>query len=969
MKKFWWITVAGLLGMASGWASAAVSLVASVPPYGWTVLPGSQRQFYVSETGGTLHTMTWSVVSGDVTLASTNLPTVLATFGPSTGTCSITGAVGAPPHTVTSTTTAVIRATSVDDPTKHADFPVNVCAKTTNVQIIPAYQQAFPSQKVGLQSILWGNTDETGTWTITSQPGGGNGAFVPSSVVAGCETGGSFKCLDVVFAATVAGRYTIKYTSHDDATKNATSIVYVTTGSGAGSATPAYAVTPNDKTQPVACAVDPGMTGTAYAVGPTHANHTLNSVFNGSVPDGSTIRVFNEDTTGLAPTEYHEYIQNKTVGTAGQGVYLCGVPDSFGNLPIIDGNNSTGAVGEHLYGGAVGAGIVNGFGGGWGAGTPYGYYQTGPAGPNYYTIAGLHVRNAQPGVPFFYPGAPLITAISRLANEVTATINVADVSVVYPCGGQVNVTGITGGATSFNGSFLLDTCAGSTISWAQTGPNESGTTSGASQGKGQYGVGSGCLMNRTGSYISMIGNHAESCTNGIVTYANGNNNAWAVVTQDILIRGNHVEKSGVFGDALEHQMYLQSYWQVIEGNLLDNYLSGAQGADLKLRGLHNIVRYNYLGDGTSTTIDMPEDQDASSWQDFLSYFDLSGWFDLGDLLGADRLTGLQESFLSDIVYGNIGNNPTAGFQRHYGMDHQSCVPPAVFPATCVVNARQGVFYDYNNTQAQAIIVNENGSNGGGIQNGYTTLLAGRYYAANNSFYTTDTRGMEFGRYPSLIGEFHTNMMATGSFGSLASPIVGGNYNGGTGQGWGGTCDGTCSWQLSTPIENHSTGIGTPNFLSTATIPYNATTFVPITGYVANLPVRLQWDVNANATIPRLNPLTIGAVDTGSPPTLTSMALTPSSPGMVIGGSPLTLTCTATYSDASTGACVSPTVANGTPAVASNTGLTFTALTAGTTSVTASIGAVNSPPDVITVSLPPPPLTITGNIKITGSVRF
>lgn len=120
--------------------------------------------------------------------------------------------------------------------------------------------------------------------------------------------------------------------------------------------------------------------------------------------------------------------------------------------------------------------------------------------------------------------------------------------------------------------------------------------------------------------------------------------------------------------------------------------------------------------------------------------------------------------------------------------------------------------------------------------------------------------------------------------------------------------------------------------------------------------------------------TIGAVTsspgtaTVNPPTLVSMAV--SSVSMVAGSS-ATPTCTATYSDSSTGACSGPVWHSASPLVAtvnSSSGL-VTGVSAGTSAITTTIGAVTSSPGTATVTATPPPtlvaMTVSGVSLVVG----
>ncbi len=234
-------------------AVAQVSITANTPAYNFQVLPGSTRQINVNIAGGTINRVNWSVLSTTggayatlTTPAATryhrlrslpSLPTVQVNIGSGAGTCSISGSIGA--YTVSSTATVTVQAQSVDDTSKTAKILFNVCAKTTNVIVAPAYQQAYKSQHRTIQSWVSGDTDETGTWSIVSQPSGGNAVLADTTN------------RDADFVATVTGRYTLKYTSNSNSSQSATAIVYVSPNS-----MPSYAATPNG-TEPRECYVDP----------------------------------------------------------------------------------------------------------------------------------------------------------------------------------------------------------------------------------------------------------------------------------------------------------------------------------------------------------------------------------------------------------------------------------------------------------------------------------------------------------------------------------------------------------------------------------------------------------------------------------------------------------------------------------------------------------------------------------------
>ena len=783
---------------------ARVAVTANVPAYNFQVLPGSTRQINVNITGGTLNTVNWSWQStgtkaatasfttpaaSGVSTVGAGLATVQVNIGAATGNenCTINGSVGA--YTVTSPVQITVTAQSVDDPTKTGTFVFNVCAKTTTVVVAPAYQQAYQGQHMTLQSWVSGDTDETGTWSIVSQPGGGNGVLADTTN------------RDTDFVATVTGRYTIQYTSHSNPAKSATAIVYVSPN-----AMPSYVSTPN-RSAPHECYVDPALTGKDYEVGAGKAYATISSTpAIGSLAPGSIIRIWNTDTTGSNPSTFHEYYQIASTGTPTQPIVMCGVPDSLGNLPIVDGSNATGQSDINTDGAAAGAGIVSV----WTNGSHYGYWQAGSAGPSYVSITGLHIRNANVNYSYYPPGSATLT---------------------------------------------------------------------------KYGGFVGCVSLYSGTYIDVSGNELDNCGLGLFTMENANN-GWATITQAVTVMGNHIQYAGEVGDYSEHEAYFQAWYGLMQGNLLDNFTSGAEGGGVKWRGVEGIFRYNDLGSGPSRDFDLVENQDAASYVTFEGYLGAPGdtecddsFLCLGDTLGANGLAAYQESAQKDFIYGNTIFGTSAQAQIHYAEDN-----------TGGMNDRNGTLYFYSNTLDNAQIVFDTGENG----DGYNPYLTQRIDARNNILWArtkawSGITQMEFGSYASIILNAATNLMQSGTF-TIAIPIEGAIWQDGTAEGWSSTCDGTCLWPLTVPLNTHLYGLSNANYLTTGTLPYNGTTLVPVagsaaieagtalSGVLATMPVRWQYSIATNSLTPRLDPLTVGAEDypavVAAPPAPTGLTATP-----------------------------------------------------------------------------------------------
>lgn len=352
-----------------------VGISVAQPEFGFNVIPGSTRRIFATVTNGSSNQVTWAVKSGSATLSS-NAGSWIDVTAPSTGSsCSFAQAAGA--WSVTSSSQFVVEATSSDDPTKVFDLTFNVCSPKVQLDVVPFYRTLYASQAADIQSIIKGSTDSNVHWAITSQPTGGNGSLTDTT------------SRDAVFSATVPGRYVLTATSQADSTASATATMYVT-----GHSMP-YHVTPN-MTEPVDCTVDPAMLGTVYDVGPSQTFKTLASVPFPSMIAGSTVRLHNEDTTGLNPTAYHEYVQiSQTGATAAQPIRICGVPDSSGNLPVLDASGATGRSDDSTA--TVGSALlsVQSL-----AGTSvYPQY----SGPAYIVVEGIKFQNAQAGESYTAP--------------------------------------------------------------------------------------------------------------------------------------------------------------------------------------------------------------------------------------------------------------------------------------------------------------------------------------------------------------------------------------------------------------------------------------------------------------------------------------------------------------------------------------------------------------------------------------
>jgi hypothetical protein len=149
--------------------------------------------------------------------------------------------------------------------------------------------------------------------------------------------------------------------------------------------------------------------------------------------------------------------------------------------------------------------------------------------------------------------------------------------------------------------------------------------------------------------------------------------------------------------------------------------------------------------------------------------------------------------------------------------------------------------------------------------------------------------MEFATSAAIVLDATTNLLQANTF-TISPPILGALWQDGTAAGWPNNCNGTCPWPLTIPINTHLYGLSAANYLTSSTLPYNATTFIPPAGSAAiaagtelsgnplsSMPVRWQYNVATAALTPRIDPLTLGAADSST--STVSVAATPTfSPG-------------------------------------------------------------------------------------------
>jgi hypothetical protein len=746
---------------AAATSEGPVGITVAQPGFGFNVIPGSERRIFATVTNGTSNEVTWRVKSGTATLSSTSGLWVDVTAGASGTTCSFT-----PPNTqgqyaVTSNTTFTIEATATDDVTKVADVTFNVCNPAVSVNIVPFYRTLYVNQPADVQSFIVGSVDQTVHWAITSQPSGGDGKLSDSTL------------RDTVFTATVAGRYILTATSNADQSKNSTAIMYVT-----GHAMP-FKVTPN-QTEPVDCTVDPAMLGKVYEVGPSQAFKTLASVPFPTMTPGSTVRVHNEDKTGLHPTEYHEYVQISQQATPTQPFRMCGVPDSLGNLPILDAANATGRSDTSIYAPPYGVITLH-------SSSNWSFWPTYTAGADI-VVEGFHIRNARTGTSYTAPD-------------------------------------------------------GSTAQWQD------------------YSAG---LRINQGHNTTFVGNDVENCGEGGFTAFNTNGASYSSSDLNVLWEGNHFHANGAIGSYLDHQLYLQAWAEVVQFNRIDDFEPGADGANLKSRGVQSVIRYNYLGPGAGRQMDLVDVQDGPDMMSFEGF--LSGGVtgsnhgvNPKDIFPADNIAAWQEAWHSHFVYGNIYLDKS-GVPIHFSEDQSGGEV-----------SRKGSLYWYNNTFHEQLCPECAGqkwtlfdtSAGGGSFLPHVEWQTIQVF--NNVIWMDDPTKpvFQWNNYTTFIGVAGKNLI-TANWGSN-------NQTAGAGAGSGWTTDlNSLAYQGATNIGSHLTGFNSTNLTPVSTMPFDANTFIlngvqagssAVPEAICEMPARFTFLPSLGYAVPRVASPNTGATDT------------------------------------------------------------------------------------------------------------
>jgi len=725
----------------------AISIAIGQPGFGFNIIPGSVRRIFATVTNGVTNQLTWTVKSGGATLSASSGSWIDVT-APSIGSsCTVSGTSATP--AIISNSTFTIEATSTEDSSRKADLTLNVCKPSVQTSIVPAYRTLYSNQAADLQSLIVGSTNSSVTWTISSTPSAGDAKLVDTTV------------RDTVFSASAPGRYIVTATSTADHTKVANAVMYVT-----GHAMP-YRVTRN-RTEPIDCSVDPALLGQTYEVGPSQPYKRLQEVPLTSMPSGSTIRLHNEDASGTSPTVFNEYVQLKHTTIPDQPIRLCGVPDQYGSLPIIDGTNASGRADTSLK--VAGTGLITI------GGTQVASSWPAFSGAQNISVEGVHLRNARP-----------------------------DLSLVLPNGGNA--------------------------AWSSS---------------------AACLLIEEGHDINVTGVELENCATGGASLWNAA--SWNNSSLNHLWEGNYVHANAAPGVVTNHQLYLQAWGQVVQFNRIDAIAAGSAGANLKSRGIQDVIRYNYFGDGASRELDLVDVQGAAPFMSFASYFRQNpGSYSM------DQLAAWQEAWNEHFVYGNLYQNSASATPIHFAYDVDGGEP-----------ARKGDLFWYNNTFYQPqctlcagqplTLFDQSGPNGTYLpQTEFPTVQA-----FNNITWTNPAAfGFEWNNFSGFIGAGGNNILAA-NWGTDT-------LQGGTGDGWNSVSN-SAAYQNASNLPLHVTGFTSSSIKAVPSIPFDRVSWIlgaaetgsaTVPADVCEMPTRFAYLPTLGYAVARVSSPNAGATDTAA----------------------------------------------------------------------------------------------------------
>ncbi len=366
-----------------------------------------------------------------------------------------------------------------------------------------------------------------------------------------------------------------------------------------------------------------------------------------------------------------------------------------------------------------------------------------------------------------------------------------------------------------------------------------------------------CIRVGDGHNISLIGVDMDSCANGAASLWNGT--TWGGSSLNHLWEGNYIHGSGTSGSSDNHQMYLQGWGQVVQFNRIDQITSGTGGANLKSRGIQDVIRYNYFGDGPARDMDLVDVQSAAQFMSFGDFFQASKAA-TNSTYSMDQIAAWQEAWNSQFAYGNIYLNSTSLAPIHFAYDESGAEA-----------ARKGNLYWYNNDFYETLcascsgqlltLFDTSGANGSFLPQTEFPMVQ----AFDNILWMDSTTQpvFQWNDLDAFIGIGGGNLLPAG-WGTNT-------LQGGTGDGWNAT-ENSAVYQNASNLSLHITGFTGSNVQTTSSIPFDKTSWILVnpTPETANLPseicqmpTRFTYLPTLGYAVPRTTSTNIGATDTAA----------------------------------------------------------------------------------------------------------
>lgn len=372
-----------------------------------------------------------------------------------------------------------------------------------------------------------------------------------------------------------------------------------------------------------------------------------------------------------------------------------------------------------------------------------------------------------------------------------------------------------------------------------------------------------CIHIAEAQNVAFVGDDIGSCGNGVLSDFNSNG-GWGSSDLNVLWEGNHIHNNGIAGSDQDHQMYLQSWNNVVQFNRIDSYNKGALGANIKSRGLDDIIRYNFLGDGVQRQMDLVDVKDAPAYMSFTGL--LNGGSNSfhalysSDPYPADQIAAEQEAWHSHFVYGNIYQSSTSAAPIHFSMDTNGWEL-----------SRKGSLYWYNNTfyqRACAVCAPASWTlfdTTGGHGTYFPQAEFQTVQAFNNIVWMDSVTKSPFqwNNYSTFIGIGGGNLLPSNWGSDLTT--------GGSGTGWS-VDPGAAAYQNSLPLDLHLTGFEKSDIATTGSMPFDRNTWnlgsdIPaakaVPAAVCEMPTRFAYLPGLGYAVPRAATPSVGATDTAA----------------------------------------------------------------------------------------------------------